>query len=303
MSDDRRAASIDHTRRGAAVAVPDVVLAAGTLKHLPFDERVRLAAGAGFAGIGISVDQYDRLLQSGWTEQRIRSVLSEDGISILEVEAIFGFGRHGHPDHPLLRTRTYSDPHVERTAFAIAETFGVRTVQAVGALEGRADDETVAAFAALCDRAALSGTRIALEFIPATCVPDAATAGRIVREAGRSNGGICADSWHFFRGTADPEQLSALQPEHLFLVQLDDGPLLPRIPDYFEDTTRHRRLPGEGEFDLDRFLGTLLPKSQHAHVSVEILSDAQQGTDAGREAARIAGSVRQAMQSALARPT
>jgi sugar phosphate isomerase/epimerase len=156
----------------------------------------------------------------------------------------------------------------------MAEAFGARHVQVVAALEGEVNDDTVQGFAALCDRAAEHGLLVALEFIPVTIVPDTAVATRRVSEAGRANGGLCVDSWDFYRGAADEAQLRAIPPERVIVIQLDDGPAQPRDPEYFSDTIHFRNMPGEGEFDLVQFLRLLRDTGAEAPVSVEILSDA-----------------------------
>jgi sugar phosphate isomerase/epimerase len=41
--------------------------------------------------------------------------------------------------------------------------------------------------------------QVALEFRPYSNIPDVAAAANIVAEADRANGGLCVDTWHFFR--------------------------------------------------------------------------------------------------------
>ena len=51
-----------------------------------------------------------------------------------------------------------------------------------------------------------------IEFLPWLDIPDAATAWAIAKQAGRANGGVLVDTWHYFRGAADPAQLEAIPP-------------------------------------------------------------------------------------------
>src|SRR4029077_877532 len=108
-------------------------------------------------------------------------------------------------------------------------------------------------FAALCDRAASEGLRIALEPMPFSGVCDLATAWRVVELADRRNGGLTLDAWHFYRRGAELALLEEIPSEQAAAAQLDDAPPRPDGP--VKDESMHRRLiPGEGELDLVAFL-------------------------------------------------
>ena len=67
----------------------------------------------------------------------------------------------------------------------------------------------------------------------------------------------CARYVAFLRGDESWSDLAALPGERVVAVQLNDGTRVPENPDYFEDNMVNRRSPGEGEFDLVRFVRTL----------------------------------------------
>ena len=69
-------------------------------------------------------------------------------------------------------------------------------------------DSLTERFAAICDRFADVGVAVHLEFTPLPPIGSLATAWEIVRGAGRPNGGILFDTWHFFRGQPDLELLA-----------------------------------------------------------------------------------------------
>jgi sugar phosphate isomerase/epimerase len=145
-------------------------------------------------------------------------------------------------------------------------------------------DAVAERFAGICDRAAEHGLLLAIEFLPWTQIPDAATAWEIARQAGRPNGGVLIDAWHYFRGAADPDQLRAIPPDHVVVIQLDDAG--PAEGDAWEDTIRRRLLPGEGEFDLAGLLRLLDDIGVTAPISVEIMSDQLSGLPAVEVARR-----------------
>ena len=89
-----------------------------------------------------------------------------------------------------------------------------------------------------------------------TPIADVATAWRIVRDADRPNGGIVLDTWHFFRGSADFDDLEAVPGDRVLAVQVDDAHA--EVTGSMWDDTQHRLLPGDGSFDLSRLLRTLV---------------------------------------------
>jgi len=254
---------------------PDaLILANGSIPPVAFEERVAAAAGAGFDAIGLSVWEYDRLRAEGYDGNRLRTALDRYGMRVAELEVVLGFAATG-PDRlrQPLPGLDYTDRDTEARFFEMATLFGARHLQAVGTFNSeQLEDQAVDAFAALCDRAAAYELLVALEFVPGTNIPDAGTATEIVTAAGRSNGGLCVDSWHHFRGHNDDRLLRAIPPEKVFMIQLDDGDAHPVDPDYVADTVLHRLPPGDGDFDLPGFLTVLWSHGVQAPLSIEVLS-------------------------------
>lgn len=275
-----------------------LICAQGTLRHAPFPERVAAAAAAGFDGIGLSTGAYGRLREQGWTDAGLRALLSDAGVDLLESEGVLGFSSRGAVVAGPLAGRAYADPEVERRLYAMADAFGLRHVMVNAAFEGALEADAPAAFAALCDRAADHGLLVALEPVACSSVPDAATACRVVREAGRPNGGVCVDSWHVFRGAPGAADLPGLDGDLVLVVQLDDGPLVPRDEDYLVDTLHGRAVPGNGEFDLTGLLRRLDRLGVVAPVSVEVLSDELDALAPGEAARRAADGTRAVLAAA-----
>jgi sugar phosphate isomerase/epimerase len=112
--------------------------------------------------------------------------------------------------------------------------------------------------AAIAEQADARGIDTVLEFFPWTNVPDLDTALRVVEAAGPKIG-VLVDSLHFDRSGSRLEVLSAVPAARLPFVHLCDAFRQDR---YSEDdllkTARAERLPpGEGQIDLQGFLGAL----------------------------------------------
>jgi sugar phosphate isomerase/epimerase len=259
----------------------DLVLSHFSLpRDTPFPERVAAAAAAGFAGIGYFVNEYVRLRAEGWTDERFQAVLDEHGVVLHEVDAL-----------PLDRLE-----HLD-AAVHLATTFGAHHLQVQGNRPGTVD-EAAEVIAGIADRVAAAGVQVAIEFLPSNNVPTAADALELAERTGRANVGVQVDVWHHVRGANDWSMLEALPLERIVSVQVDDGPLAPVLPDDLADTVHHRCPPGEGEFDLARFLAVVHPPASTLPLSLEVIDDDLLALAPAEAARRIADATRQVLAQA-----
>ena len=178
----------------------------------------------------------------------------------------------------------------EDVMWRMADVFAPSHVHVLGPYVGdigRAADE----FGRICDDASTHGVRVAIEFYPPTNVPDVFTAMEIVNASGRA-GGVCVDTWHHFRGACDWDELAAIPRDRVVSIQINDGPTVPRVADYLEDTLSNRLPPGEGAFDLVRFVRTLDASGVVAPYSVEVMSATRAHAEPATLARRLADSTR-----------
>lgn len=270
----------------------DLILSHFSLgRSRPFGERVRAAAEAGFAAMGLYIGEYQRLRAEGARDVDLRAVLDHHAMRLVEIEALRGWSATGTERAAYLEN--------ERSVFAMSDALGPgHHVQVIGPYVGTLDD-AAEAFAGVCDRAAEHGLAAAIEFLPEMSnIPDAATAMQIVTRAGRPNGGVCLDCWHHFRGANDDDMLRAIPAERIFTVQFGDGPRQRVHPDYYTDCTRYRNIPGEGEFDLVGFVRLLDEMGVRLPLSVEVISADLQQRPASEVARRLAGATRAVLASA-----
>ncbi len=261
-----------YTLSGSAVFQPP---------RFSFVERIAAAARAGFAAIGLAVEDYAAMRSRGVSDAELRRTADDHGIAIAELEFLTNWWCDDEKGN---RSR-----ELEEKFYAAADAFGVRHMN-VGSPGTRgtlpALEIVAERFGMLCDRAAHHNLLVAFEFLPWSDVPDAATAGRLIALADRKNGGILIDTWHYFRGAADPAQVRAIPADRFFLIQFDDADAR-MAGDWMEDTTDYRRLPGEGSFDLTGFIQMLDQMGVDAPFSIEILSIEQRNRGV-MEAARAA---------------
>lgn len=285
---------LDRPQPRSSTALGPLVLASGTVRRAGVRERVDAAAAAGFDGIGLSAGAYAAARSEGWTPAGLRALLDDSAVALVEVEGLLGFSSTGAVTAGVLAGRRYADPAVVDDVLEMAAVLGAGHVCVNTAFEGELERGAPAALRALAQRAADVGLRIAVEAVPCSTLVDLPAALRLVQEADSPAVGLLVDSWHLYRGGASEEQVRAVPPGLVVAVQLDDGPRVPVLPDYLEDTLHHRDLPGEGELPLVAFLQTLLDHGVRAPVSVEVLSDrldALPAMEAAERAARTARAV------------
>jgi sugar phosphate isomerase/epimerase len=265
-----------------------LVLSHFSLGEQPFEVRCAAAGAAGFDAIGLLYRDYVvRVRDGGEDAEDLVTVAAAHGLRIVEIEAVVGWSGATPRD-----ARSTVDICVE-----MARVFGARHVTATGGYAGTVDD-AAEGFARLCDRVADVGCRVGLEPLPVQEAADIASARTVVELAGRPNGGLCVDSWHLERGGARWEQLESLPGELVTSIQINDGTLVPEHDQYIEDCLWNRRLCGDGEFDLDRFVRTLDRIGATSPYSVEIISRDLAAQDPFVVARRMADTTRSTIRAA-----
>jgi sugar phosphate isomerase/epimerase len=232
----------------------------------PFPERVAAAGAAGFAGIGIQPADYLNSKHAGLSDATMKAVLDGHGVVLAEID-----GAPWWPD-PTMPAEVFRD--AQDLALRLADTFGARHLIAPVPIIPEPLpplDQLAEWFGQLCDRASSYGLLVGLEFLPWAPITDAGGAWALVREAARANGGVTVDFWHHCVGSDDDDLLRAIPAERVNAVHFTDG-VRNRELDLLAETTVGRRLPGEGEFPVERVLRTLDDIGAQPPITVEIVS-------------------------------
>jgi sugar phosphate isomerase/epimerase len=251
------------------------VLCAGTLRaRTPFRQRLAAARAGGFDGISLWGRDYEGARAEGWSEADIVAMLGDHGLAVAEVDPAWWWLPGAAdvripPDLDTERIFAFG----EEEFFALADAVAARSVNAVDVFGGTWSlDDAADAFAGLCDRAAEHGLLVQLEFLPWSRIPDLASAWTVVREAGRANGGLTLDAWHYFRSGSAGPLLTTIPGDRIGGIQLCDAPAVPEA-EPVHATLHERLLPGEGELDLASLVGDLRAIGATAPIGVEVFSD------------------------------
>jgi sugar phosphate isomerase/epimerase len=207
----------------------------------PLMERCRAAKAAGFTGIGLHVDDVDRLAADGTDLVEVRDIVNAADLELVEIEFLAGWavGAGG----PALT--------IEDRAYALADAVGGRHLSAgeFSPAESPLDVEATAKrLSAICERAADHDLRLALEAFPWSPIKDIRTAREVLEQADAPNSGLLIDVWHFFNCGATFADLDRIWPGRIAAVQLNDGPRV--ATDLLWNARNTRWLPGDGELDV-----------------------------------------------------
>lgn len=130
----------------------------------------------------------------------------------------------------------------------------------------------IEAFAVLCAEAANRGTRILFEMMPFCKINSVETALALVEGAAAENGGIIFDLWHIVKGKIPYEKIACFPLKYLLAVELNDGTF--EAPwSLHEDTINHRRLCGEGEYDVKGFVAAVRKAGYRGPWGIEVLNE------------------------------
>jgi sugar phosphate isomerase/epimerase len=122
-----------------------------------------------------------------------------------------------------------------------------------------------------------AGLDIAMEFLPFLPLASIRQTIDTLDAAGMTGRNIVVDTWHFFNGpdgkAADGgwAELARIPVERIAFVQFNDHPPL-ESDDLLSETIERRVMPGEGVFDLKRFVATLRASGFDGIVGTENIS-------------------------------
>ena len=247
---------------------PPIGITASTLGSPPLRELVDAMVKADLRVLSFwPPATYQRARADGWSDHDMRALLDDNGIVVHDADALVAWVGPDDPGGP------YFEETVPDQVFAAAQAMGARFVNTL--LTGRRANVTVdgaaEVLAGICDRAAEHGVGVTVEFATRSAVDDIVTACAVIERCGRTNVGICMDTWAFHFGTRGLDALAGAVPR-IFTLQLDDAPA-ERPEDFGHATRYHRLVPGDGAIDYPGIFGALAAGNSTAPVVLEVFND------------------------------
>jgi sugar phosphate isomerase/epimerase len=235
-----------------------------------FDWRDRCdeAAKVGFSGIGIWHADLEHVLERR-SLREMKEIFDAAGLKHLELEFLMDWFLD-----PGDERRKASDEQ-RRFLFEAAAVLEPHHIK-VGNIPATPAplEQVTERFAELCaDAADHHAATIAYEIMPFDPnVPSLDAVIALAQGAGATNGGIAIDTWHMGKLGIPPEDLRRIPLEYLAWVELSDG-MRENMPDPVDETINHRRLPGEGEFDVAAYVDVIGDMGYAEPWGVEVLSE------------------------------
>ena len=280
----------------------DLVFCSPALPGVALFDRLGPIAKAGFTALSLMPGDVWTLEAQGMSAKDIASRIADAGLRVAEMDCTANW----MPRHPLqgdggelsLLLRGLTAQRVIETAARI----GAPSVVAVDLCPTPPSlDEAATGFATLCDLAAEHGLRAHIEFLPVGGIRTLAQAWAIVQEAGRPNGGLTIDAWHFFRSGSTLAELAEIPGSRVHTVQLCDAPAAP-MTDLWAELMTARLLPGEGALDLLGLLHTLDRIGSIAPIGVEVFNSRQNELPLAQVAQSWAAATRSLLENARNTP-
>jgi sugar phosphate isomerase/epimerase len=220
---------------------------------------VEVAARAGYSHVGLRTEPatpeefHFPLVRDADLRRQTAARLRDTGIKVLDIE--------------ILRLKPETRVADFEVHLAVGAEFGASELLVAG--NDPDEQRLTEGFAQLCDLARQYGIRPHLEFMPWTDAKNLTQAMRIVENAGRDNGCVLVDAFHFDRSASRLEDLEKLPASRIHYAQLCDvvGPRPDDMAEILRQARNERRFPGEGDCDL---LGLLRALPANLPLSLEI---------------------------------
>ncbi|WP_353227348.1 sugar phosphate isomerase/epimerase family protein [Novosphingobium sp.] len=249
----------------------DLCFSSAPYLHVPLLDRLAPIKAAGFAGLTVNPGDVWALEAQGMTAGEIAGRIGDAGLTIAELDCAacwMDHQRQGADDDLSRLLRTLTAERVIETAARL----GAPSVAMIDLSPLPTPVDVAAkAFAKVCDLAADHGLKAHIEFLPVGGIRSLADAWAIVSAAGRANGGITLDAWHFHRSASSLDLLHTIPGHRIHAVQLCDALPTP-LADPWAELMTQRLLPGEGVIDLTGLIRTLNAIGCTAATGVEVFN-------------------------------
>ena len=247
------------------------VCLSGTLK-----EKMQACAIAGFDGIEIFEQD---LVTSPLSPESVRSMAADLGLR-LDLYQPFRDFDGVTPD--LLKANLRR----AEAKFKLMSRLGMDTILVcTNVATATIDDDGLRAsqLSELAELAGDHGVKVAYEALAwGKYVNDYEHAYRLVEMVDHPNLGTCLDSFHILSRDWDTAPIEKIDAEKIFFVQVADAPKLSM--DVLSWSRHYRVFPGEGQFELAKFMGHVVRAGYTGPVSLEVFNDVFRQSDVERTA-------------------
>jgi 4-hydroxyphenylpyruvate dioxygenase len=247
------------------------VCLSGTLK-----EKMQACAIAGFDGIEIFEQD---LVTSSLSPEDVRKMAADLGLTLDLYQPFRDFD--SVTEDLLAANLRRAEAKFRLMSRLGMDTILVCTNVATATIDD--DDLRAAQLAALADLAGEHGVKVAYEALAwGKYVNDYEHAHRLVEKVNHPHLGTCLDSFHILSRDWDTTPIEDINADKIFFVQVADAPKLSM--DVLSWSRHYRVFPGEGQFELAKFMGHVVRAGYTGPVSLEVFNDVFRQSDVERTA-------------------
>jgi 4-hydroxyphenylpyruvate dioxygenase len=247
------------------------VCLSGTLK-----EKMQACAIAGFDGIEIFEQD---LVTSPLNPEDVRTMAADLGLGLDLYQPFRDFD--GVTPDLLKANLRRAEAKFKLMSRLGMDTILVCTNVATATIDD--DDLRASQLSELAELAGDHGVKVAYEALAwGKYVNDYEHAYRLVEMVDHPNLGTCLDSFHILSRDWDTAPIEKIDAEKIFFVQVADAPKLSM--DVLSWSRHYRVFPGEGQFELAKFMGHVVRAGYTGPVSLEVFNDVFRQSDVERTA-------------------
>jgi len=235
------------------------------ISPFPLRERAEVCGRVGWRAMGFVMDDINAAI-SDMGMPTVRSIFADSGIRQVELEFLVDW----HLDGEL---RKASERAFERM-LEVASDLPVPKIKLGGGVFETGEPDIPAmrdAMAKLCEKAAPLGIDLVIEFLPFASISTIERGLQVFEGLGVTNGGLLVDTWHIERGGMSAADIRKMPKQFLKAVELNDA-ASEVTGDFFNDSTHHRALCGEGCIDIASQIQAILDVGYRGYWGVEVIS-------------------------------
>ena len=239
-------------------------LNASTIRPTPLLEKIRIAADIGYAAIELWHDEIEQYVAAGGTLNDLKKHVVDSGLSIpttIYLADWFDADAESYPQILDTCKRRMQD----------AATLGARYVIASPPAADADYDLGAARYRELLEAGDSIGVQPAMEFLgfvgQLNTIEDAVD---VMQRSGRPDATTILDPFHVFRGGGSVESIANLTADQIAISHFND---VPAEPPREQQHDPDRVMPGDGTFDLRRYLELLLATGYEGFLSLELFRE------------------------------
>ena len=239
-------------------------LNASTIRPTPILEKIRIAGETGYAAIELWHDEIDAHVSAGGSVAELRAAVADHGLVVPTTIYLSDWFDCSTAEYPAVLDECKR--RMEQAA-EVGATYVIASPP-----PAQADyDLGAARYRELLEAGAAAGVKPSMEFLgfvgQFNTIEDAL---EVMEKSGHSAATTILDPFHVFRGGGSVESISKLSAKQIAISHFND---VPASPPREQQHDPDRVMPGDGVFDLRRYIELLRGTGYDSYLSLELFRE------------------------------